>query len=101
MRAFNPRFDESVELRGAFEKFNRFRGRGDLYSGVVDDVPLAPASIEEQHQFVGLFPKGEAGALETESMMPRNSSHTVARAGRCHSRHLQGRVIRSCESAIL
>jgi hypothetical protein len=47
MRAFNPRFDESVELRGAFEKFSRFRGRGYLYSGVVDDVPFTSASIEE------------------------------------------------------
>ena len=101
MRALNPLLDESAELLSTLEKFSRFGGRGNLYSGVVDHVPFASASIEEQHQFVGLFPKCEAGALETESMMPRNSGHTVARAGRCHSRHLQGRVIRSCESAIL
>ena len=101
MRALNPRLDQSTELLSTLEKFSRFGGCGNLYPGVVDHVPLASASIEEQHQLVGLFPKGEAGALEAESMMPRNSGHTVARAGRCHSRHLQGRVIRSCESAIL
>lgn len=101
MCALNPLLDECAEFLGTLEKFSRFGGRGNLYPGVVDHVLLASASIEEQHQFVGLFPKGEAGALETESMMPWNSGHAVARAGRCHSRHLQGRIIRGCESAIL
>lgn len=101
MGPLNPCLDQGAELLSVLEKFSRFGGRGNLHSGVVDHVPFASASIEEQYQLVGLFPKGEAGALKAESMMPRNSGHTVARAGRCHSRHLQGSVIRSCESAIL
>lgn len=58
VRALNPRLDQSAELLSTLEKFSRFGGCGNLYPGVVDHVPLASASIEEQHQLVGLFPKG-------------------------------------------
>jgi hypothetical protein len=100
-RAFDPRLDEGAELLSKLEKFSRFGGCGNFYPGVVDHVPLASASIEEQHQSVGLFPKGGAGAFKAQSMMARNSGYTIARAGCCHPRHLQDCVICGCESAIL
>jgi hypothetical protein len=59
VRALNPRLDQSAELLSALEKFSRFGGRGNLYSGVVDHVPLASASIEEHYKFVGLFPRAK------------------------------------------
>jgi len=88
VRAFNPPFDEDAELLRALEKFRRFGGCGDLYSGVVDHVAFPPASIEKEHQFVSLFAERNAGTFKAESMMPWNSSYAVSRAGRCHSRHL-------------
>ncbi len=101
MRARNPRLDQSAELLSALEEFSRFSGCGNLYPGVVDHIPLAPASIEEQHQSVGLFSECEASAFKAESMMPWNSRDTISRAGCRHPRYLQCGVIRCCESTVL
>lgn len=100
MSAFNPRLDQSTKLLGALEEFSGF-GRGrNLYSGVVDHVPLASASIEEQDQYVRLFSERETGAFKAESMVSWNSRDAVSRAGRCHPRNLQGCVVGCCESSV-
>jgi hypothetical protein len=99
--ALYPRFNQNAELLSALQEFSRFGRCRNLYSGIVDDVSLAPASIEEQDQLVGLFPECEAGAFKTESMMPWNCRDTVSGAGRCHPCHLQGCVVSCCESPVL
>ena len=84
----NPRLHQSTELLSAQEKLCRFGRCSYLYSGVVDDVTLAPAAIEEQHQSISLFPERQGGTFKTESMMAWNSRDTVSRTGRRHSRNL-------------
>ena len=101
LRVLNPRLHQSTELLSALEKLCRFGRCSYLYSCVVDDVALAPAAIEEQHQSISLFPKRQGGTFKTESMMAWNSRDTVSGTGRRHSRHLQGCVVGRCESAIL
>lgn len=101
MRVLNPRLHQSTELPSVLEELCRFGRCSNLYSCVVDDVALAPAAIEEQHQSISLFPKRQGGTFKTESMMARHGRDTVSGTGGRHSRHLQSCVVGRYESAIL
>lgn len=59
------------------EKLCRFGRCSYLYSGVVDDVALAPAAIEEQHQSISLFAERQGGTFKTQSMMASNKSAQI------------------------